>query len=394
MQNYIPRLLTNTILAALKTTPVVAIIGPRQCGKSTLAKKIINDNPGALYVDLELPSHRNMLRDPEAFFRLNSGSIICLDEIHRLPEVFPIIRGIVDEHGQNGAFFILGSASPELLRQSSESLAGRIAYFELTPFLWDEIGASHEADAMLRLWLRGGFPRSYLADDNATSLRWRRNFIMTFLERDMPQFGLHISAPRLDRFLRICSHVHGQVLNSSRLGESLGVSYHTVRSYIDILEHTFIVRVLQPYAPNLKKRLVKSPKLYIRDSGLLHALHDIEDHNQLLAHPMYGASWEGFALEQIIGALPDWKPYFYRTASGAEIDLVLEKAGRRVAVEAKASSAPEVTKKLRSALEDVVGEHAWIVAPVDRAYPVDRNITVAPIGTVVEQVRRMGQGKC
>ena len=389
MKNYINRVITESVKQRLKSMPAAAILGPRQCGKSTLAKKIIGGFSDALYIDLELPSDSSKLRDPEAFFRLNKGKIICLDEIQRAPELFPVLRSIIDAEGRNGQLIILGSASPELIKQSSETLAGRIAYLELTPFLLSEVEASHSTAALRELWLRGGYPRSYLAGDNQASFSWRFDFIRTFLERDIPQLGFQIPAKKLERFWQMCAHVHGQLLNSSKLGESLGVSNHTIRSYIDILDHTFIVRVLQPYAVNLKKRLVKSPKIYIRDSGLLHALLGIESHNDLLGHPVYGASWEGFVLENIISSLPQWKASFYRTASGDELDLVLEKGQRRVAIECKASTSPEVTKQFWNALRDLDIKDSWIVAPVEEPYMIAEHTSVASARTVVDALQRM-----
>ena len=306
MQTYIKRFFTEKIRERLLNIPGVIILGPRQCGKSTLAKAIISEIENAVYLDLERPSDINKLTDPEAFFSLNADKLICLDEIQRVPELFPILRSVIDENRRNGQFIILGSASPDLIRQSSETLAGRVSYFELTPFLFKEISEHSSPNKLRKLWLRGGFPRSYLASDEKESFEWRLNFIRTFLERDIPQLGFRIPAKTLERFWKMCAHLHGQLLNSSKLGESLGVSHHTVRSYSDLLEQTFVLRVLRPYESNLKKRLIKSPKIFIRDTGLLHALLDIESHNELLGHPVYGASWEGFVMENILSLLPNW----------------------------------------------------------------------------------------
>jgi len=388
MNKYVDRAITDAITQRLKNIPAVAILGPRQCGKSTLAKKIIEGFDNALYLDLELPSDINKLRDPEAFFSLNQNRLICLDEIQRAPELFKVLRGVIDADGRNGQLIILGSASPELIRQSSETLAGRVAYIELTPFLAHELEAAKRASALRDLWLRGGYPRSCLSQNVQASFTWRLDFIRTFLERDIPQFGFKIPARKLERFWQMCAHVHGQLLNSSKLGESLGVSHHTIRSYLDILDHTFIMRVLQPYETNLKKRLVKSPKIYIRDSGLLHALLGIETHNDLLGHPVYGTSWEGFVLENIIASLPRWRPYFYRTAAGTEMDLILEKGQHRIAVECKASTAPEVTKQFWNALRELNLQKAWIIAPVDEAYSIAPNVTVSPLHTFIGALTR------
>jgi predicted AAA+ superfamily ATPase len=268
-------------------------------------------------------------------------------------------------------FLILGSASPELIRQTSESLAGRISYFELTPFNLPEVDIT--ASSVLRkLWLRGGFPRSYLASNDMESFDWRNDFIRTFLERDIPQLGINIPSRRLERFWRMCAHIHGQLLNRSSLGESLGVSHHTIGSYLAILEQTYLMRVLEPFHSNMKKRLVKSPKLYLRDSGLLHALLDIRSHNDLLGHPAYGVSWEGFVIENIIATYSDWNTSFYRGASGAEMDLIMEKGRQRIAVEIKASSSLQVKRSYWNTLDDLKVDDAWIIAPVREPYPYKR----------------------
>lgn len=376
MNNYIPRNNVEKIKRKMAAMPAVAILGPRQCGKTTLAKAIIKKLEASVYLDLERRADLNKLRDPEAFFNLNADKLICLDEIQRVPELFTELRSRIDRVGSNGQFLILGSASPQLIKQTSESLAGRIAFVELTPFVLDEVAKDKNFETLRQLWLRGGFPRSYLADDDRFSFEWRQDFIRTFLERDIPQLGIRIPAQRLERFWRMCSHIHGQLLNRSSLGSSLGVSHHTINSYLEILEQTFLLRVLPPYHSNIKKRIVKSPKVYFRDSGLLHALLDIETHNDLLGHPAYGASWEGFVIENTIAMLPDWKPYFYRSASGAEIDLILEKGLKRIALEIKASSAPDVKKSFWTALKDLNISKAWIVAPVETAYPYKNGVHV------------------
>ncbi len=375
MQRYIRRLQEDKIRGRLRHMPAVALLGPRQVGKSTLAKRIVAASSKAVYLDLERPADLNKLRDPEAYFALHADKLICLDEIQRVPELFPVLRSVIDERQRSGQFLILGSASPGLIRQSSESLAGRISHIELAPLVVKEAGAS----ALRTLWLRGGFPRSYLASDDGSSLQWRTDFIRTFLERDLPQLGFSLSARVIERFWRLCAHSHGQLLNQSRLGGVLGVSHHTIRSYIDLLEHTFILRALPPCQANLKKRLVKSPKIYIRDSGLLHALLDLETQEHLFSHPCYGSSWEGFVIENILAMYPEWRASFYRTSSGNEIDLILERGRRRVAVECKASSAPEVGRGFWNALKDLDITEAWIVAPVDESYPLGDGVTVVPI---------------
>lgn len=375
MQAYINRLQASKIKNRLKHMPAVALLGPRQVGKSTLARQLIKTFRNAIYLDLERPADLNKLRDPEAYFALHADKLICLDEIQRTPELFPILRSVIDERERNGQFLVLGSASPELIKQSSESLAGRISYIELTPLILKELGAS----SLRALWLRGGFPRSYLAPDDKTSFEWRLDFIRTFLERDLPQLGFSLSAKVIERFWRLCAHSHGQLLNQSKLGSSLGVSHHTIRSYIDLLEQTFVLRALPPYEANLKKRLVKSPKIYVRDSGLLHALLGLETQDDLFSHPCYGSSWEGFAIENILSLLPDWRASFYRTSSGSEIDLILERGQRRVAIECKASTSPEVGRGFWNALKDLEIEEAWIVAPVSESYPLGKGVTVVSI---------------
>lgn len=387
MQYYIPRILEQKVSQKLAYNPAVAILGPRQSGKSTLAKKLIEAVPDSLYLDLERPSHLNMLQDPEAFFELNAEKLICLDEIQRTPEIFTVLRSVIDENERHGQFLILGSASRDLIRQSSETLAGRISYLELTPFLLNEVLDAPDTRGIRELWLRGGFPRSYLAAGEELSFEWRFDFIRTFLERDLPMLGVRLSSPLLQRFWQMCAHINGQLLNASKLAGSLGVSYHTVQSYIDLMEQTFLLRVLRPLEVNLKKRLIKSPKIYIRDSGLLHALLDIQDQNALLGHPVYGASWEGFVIEQVLANLPDWRASFYRTASGSEIDLVLEKGTRRIGIECKVSSSPQLSTGWWNALSDLDIHEAWVIAPVKEIYPVAKNVLVCSPSDFLQRFR-------
>jgi hypothetical protein len=311
--------------------------------------------------------------------------LFCLDEIQRAPEIFPLLRSLVDEERRNGQFLLLGSASRDLLRQTSETLAGRIVYLELTPLLASELPTG-EAGAAPRLWLRGGFPRSFLAPTDESSRVWRESFVRTFLERDVPQMGINVPAPMLHRLWRMLAHIHGQTLNSSQLGASLGVSHTTVRSYLDLLTQTFMVRLLEPFSTNSKKRLVKSPKVYLRDSGILHSLLQIDTLDDLLAHPVCGESWEGLVIENIVAALPDWQPCFYRTADGAEIDLILERGRRRLAIECKASTAPAVSRGFWTALDDLGIDEAWIVAPVSEPYPLRAGVTVTPLRTLLSRL--------
>jgi len=384
MQGYRKRLVLSDIVKRLQVNPAVALLGARQVGKSTLAEMIIEQFPDAMYLDLERPSDMNKLADPEAFFQQFQHQLICLDEIQRAPELFAVLRSIIDRNKRNGQLLLLGSASRELIKQSSESLAGRISYLEISPF-----NRMETKDINInRFWLRGGYPRSLLnADDEEASFQWREDYIRTFLERDIPQLGFHIPANTLGRFWRMLAHSHGQTLNASKLADSMGVSGHTIRKYIDLLEQTFVVRTLQPWSGNTKKRLIKAPKVYIRDTGLLHALLDIESMEQLFAHPVYGASYEGLVIENILSQLPRWQASFYRTSSGSEFDLVLEKSGKRVAIEIKASTSPKLGRGNWSALEALQPDHSFVVAPVDGAYPLQQGVMAMPLDDVIEVVQ-------
>lgn len=390
MQGYLSRHLEPTIQESLLDFPAVAILGPRQAGKTTLAQEIVRARPGSTYLDLERPSDLRKLDDPELFFRLRQAqhpeALVCLDEIQRAPDLFPVLRSVLDSGGHNGQLLLLGSASRDLLRQSSESLAGRIRFLELTPFLATELDlADTDSAGLARLWLRGGFPRSLLARSDESSRQWRESFVRSFLERDIPQLGFSIPAAALHRLWRMLAHLHGQVLNASKLGAALGISHTTARSQIDLLAQTFMVRQIEPLEANVKKRLVKSPKLYLRDSGILHALLEIDDIESVLAHPACGESWEGLVIENVVATRPDWQPSFYRTADGAEIDLVLSRGNRRIAIECKASSAPTVSRGFWTALEDLKVDEAWILAPVQEPYPLRGGVTVSPLGHFLRQ---------
>jgi hypothetical protein len=386
MQEIINRQLAGTVKRRLQNNPAVAILGPRQCGKTTLAGQIVKKIKQSVYLDLENPGDLAKLDDPLAFFSLHNDDFVCLDEIQRAPELFSILRSIIDERARNGQFLILGSAGRDLIRQSSESLAGRIAYLDLTPFLLSELETAQKDDTR-RLWLRGGFPRSFLAVDLSVSFEWRQDFIRTFLERDIGMLGFRMPPARLGRLWKMCAHIHGSLLNASKLADSLGVSSHTVRSYIDLLEHTFMLRVLLPDAPNLKKRLVKSPKIYIRDSGILHTLLDIRTHDDLLSHPILGASFEGFAMENILAFASNYEPSFYRTSAGAEIDLILRKGRRTLAFELKSSTVPRVSKGFWNALDDVSPDEAYVVAPVKESYPIKGDVMVSPLQEIIAKLQ-------
>ncbi len=389
MQGYVRRELECRVREHLEWFPAVAIIGSRQCGKSTMAKVLLAERENALYLDLEKPSDRRKLDDTEAFFALNEGRLICLDEIQRVPGVFECLRSVLDERGKNGQLLLLGSASPELLRQSSESLAGRISYLELTPLLRSEITEGDSEITSEKLWMCGGYPRSLLASSIRASTAWRQSFIRTFLERDIPNLGIRIPSASMERLFSMCAHIHGNLLNASKIASSLAVSNHTVRSHLDLLEQTYLLRLLMPYHANLKKRLIKSPKVYLRDTGLLHSLLRLHKMNDLLGHPSYGSSWEGFVIENVITSCPDWKPYFYRTRAGAEIDLLLEKGQKRVAIEIKVSSAPTIPRGYYNAIEDLKIQNAFVVAPVKESYPVRDGVLVTNLLELIARLKTM-----
>ncbi|MFC2116070.1 ATP-binding protein [Bacteroidota bacterium] len=383
----IKRDLYSKVLEYQQIFPVVAILGPRQCGKSTLAKMLISGDSSFVYLDLERYSDLNKINDPELFFRNNQDKNICIDEVQLKPNLFNSLRSVIDEDRKNGKFLILGSASRELIQQSSETLAGRIGYIELTPFNTKELENNLNFD-LYRHWLRGGFPDSYLQHSNNASVIWRENFIRTFVERDVPQLGINIPSLTTRRLLSMCAHNQGQLLNSSKLGESLGTSYHTVKNYLDLLEQLFIVRSLKPYLTNINKRIIKSPKVFIRDSGILHSLMNIEKMNDLLGHPVFGSSWEGYCIENIVTQFYDWQSYFYRTSSGNEIDLILEKGSKKLAIEFKASTAPKLTKGIYQALDDLGIEKIWVIAPTDDSYALNERIYISTLSNFLQQTNK------
>jgi predicted AAA+ superfamily ATPase len=377
----IQRGLENEVLLSLDQFPAVGIIGSRQVGKTTLAMMIAERQSGrAVYLDLERPSDLAKLGDAELYLRSLADSLVIIDEVQRRPELFPVIRSLIDEQRRPGRFLVLGSASPVLLRQSSESLAGRIVYHELKPFDLQEVGAS--PDNINRLWNRGGYPESFLAASDSASLTWREAFIQTYLERDIPNLGSQIPAVTLRRFWMMLAHCHGQLWNASKIAGSLGVDAKTARRYLDLLEDTFMVRQLQPFHANLKKRLVKSPKVYLRDSGLLHALLNIGTYEQLLGHPAAGASWEGWCIEQVLSVVANATVDFYRTSAGAGIDLVLHPAGGgpAVAIEAKRSLDPRPGRGFWSAFGDLQPARGFVVYPGEESYPLGEQVWALPMG--------------
>jgi uncharacterized protein len=375
----IERNIEKAIVRSMNHFPVVVILGSRQVGKTTLAKKLKETiGKPSEYIDLELPSDLNKLQDPELYLERFTDSLVIIDEIQRMPELFPLLRALIDRDRKPGRFLILGSASLDLIKQASESLAGRIVYHELSPFNLNEIS---DGDGFRDLWLRGGYPESFLAESGDLSFAWRDAFIRTYLERDIPQLGIQIPSTQLRKFWTMIAHSHGQLWNASQLAKSMGVSAPTVNRYLEILNETFIIRLLQPYFANVKKRLVKSPKIYIRDTGLLHSLLMHQTFGQLQGHPVVGHSWEGFVIEQIIRILPEhWQVFFYRTSAGAEIDLVIIEPGSDpIAVEIKHASSPKVEKGFWHAYEDLNCKKGFVVYPGKDIYPIRRDVSVLPI---------------
>lgn len=377
-----PRLAQQKLTDLLSQFPAVVLLGPRQAGKTTLALAQADRRGDALYLDLELPSAQRQMDDPEAFLLAHTNRLVILDEVQRMPELFAVLRGVIDIRRRAGEaagqFLLLGSASGVLLQQASESLAGRIAQVELTPFQAREVLPADAAPTDLNtLWVRGGFPLSWLAADDAASLRWRDAFIATYLERDIPALGPRIPAATLRRLWTMLAHSQGALLNQSQLAASLAVSGQTVARYIDLLCDLMLVRRLPAWHGNVGKRLVRAPKVYVRDSGVAHALLGLVNLEAVLAHPIAGASWEGFVIEQLLAAVPDADASFYRTSHGAEADLVLGfRGGETWVVEIKRSSAPTVSRGFHLAATDVGATKKLVVAPVTGVYPMRDGIDV------------------
>lgn len=389
----IKRKCQDSIIELLNESPAVGILGPRQVGKTTLAEEIaLSISPNPIYLDLESPTDLAKLTEPEAYFDLYKGKLIILDEIQRTPELFAVLRGVIDRRRREGfrtaQFLILGSASLDLLKQASESLAGRIAYQELTGINSLEINNLKDTNQE-NLWLRGGFPDSLLAKTDAASFRWRQNFISTYLERDVPQFGSRIPAVTLRRLWTMLAHHQGGQLNTAQLGASLGITIPTVKRYIELLEDLFLVRTLFPWSGNVGKRLVKTPKVYIRDSGLTHALLNLTTLDDLVGHPIVGASWEGFVIENILSCLPQGvTSWFYRTSAGAEIDLVIEvNHQERYAIEVKRSLSPTVSKGFYLGCEDVKATKRYVVYPGKERYPSTDGIIVTSLAELMDELQ-------
>lgn len=368
--------LLHGIRRGLRRSRVVALIGPRQSGKTTLARQIVPNGSGN-YFDLEDPTSRALLAEPMTALQGLRG-IVVIDEVQHRPDLFPVLRVLADRKPVPARFLILGSATPDLLRQSSESLAGRIETIPVSGFSLDEIGDR----ALDRHWLRGGFPLSFLARTNADSVAWRQQFIQTFLERDLPQLGVTIPAPALLRFWTMVAHSHGGIWNAADPARSLGIGESTVRRYLDLFTSLLIVRQLQPWHENLSKRQVKAPKVYVRDSGLMHALLGIRSAKDLLSHPKCGASWEGYAIEEILKIFEPEQAYFWATHQGAELDLLLFKGGRRIGIEIKRADAPAITPSMRIAIADLGLNRLIVLYPGSRTYDLNSQVRVMPLDSL------------
>jgi len=390
--DYYSRYFEPAIMASLKNFPVTAVTGPRQCGKSTLVKQLVLNNKGRdntsennVYLDLERPSDLAKLDNAEWFLARQKGKLICIDEIQRKPELFPLIRSLVDEWNRPGCFLILGSASRDLLRQSSESLAGRISYKRLTPFLWNELPKKEppkkkpdSRHSMEHYFSAGGFPRSILAPNGEVSFEWRKDFISTFLERDLLQWK-EFSPVAIGRLWRMLAHMNGQMVNYSTLASSLAISSVSVKNYIDLLASTYMVEIIPPWFSNLGKRLVKAPKVYIADSGITAALLGLSSFEELSGHPVFGALWEQIVLANLRGWFPDTEICYYRTSNGSETDFVFNLNGDVYAIECKASFSPELTKGNYLAFEDIAPKHVFVVIPSSESWPLKSGIDVVSL---------------
>jgi predicted AAA+ superfamily ATPase len=387
----IPRSAQLHITQLLQQFPAVAILGPRQVGKTTLARKIASDLASdSLYLDLERPSDLIKLQEPELYLMAETGKLIIIDEIQRMPGLFEVLRSVIDERRHQGykyqQFLLLGSASLELLQQSSETLAGRIVYQELTGLTLNEIPAS--IYTLDQLWLRGGFPESFLAHTDNNSVQWRQAFIRTYLERDIPQLGPKIASETLRRFWTMLAHEQASLLNANRLATNLSISSKTIHRYLDLLVDLLLVRCLRPWSNNVGKRLVKTPKIFIRDSGLTHALLDIRTKEDLLGHPVVGGSWEGFVIENLLAALPSGTPaWFYRTSTGAEIDLILEfGSNKRIAIEIKRSLAPKLSPGFFIACNDIQATHRYVVYAGLEEFKLSNDIEVISVQGLISKL--------
>lgn len=379
---YIHRYIEPSVLKSIQNFPVTAVTGPRQCGKSTLVKHLLEAYPESIYLDLERPSDLRKLDDAEWFLTSQKNKLICIDEIQRYPELFPLIRSLVDEWNRPGCFLILGSASRDLLKQSSESLAGRISYKRLTPFLWEELENDYSIEKYFSV---GAFPRSLLTEDNEISFEWRESFITTFLERDLLQWA-GFTPTTMRRLWQMLAHVNGQTINYSTLATSLGVTSTTVKNYVDLLAGTYMVEILPPYISNLGKRLVKSPKVYISDSGITAALLGLRNFEELSGHPVFGAIWEQIVLTNLKGLYPDAEFFYYRTTNGAEVDFVMKVNNTVFAIECKASYSPILSKGNYLAFEDIAPKHTFIVTPSPESWSMKEKIYVVSLNELRNKI--------
>lgn len=387
----IARILRQALEQRLASTPAVVLVGPRQVGKTTLARQVC-DQIGATYLDLESPTDRDKLSDPEWYLTQKLGELVVLDEVHRMPELFPIVRGRIDEGRRRGIkggmYLLLGSASIDLIDRSSESLAGRVSYMELHPLAVNEINGD-EPDRLLELWSRGGFPDSVLTETDAQSYLWRQAFISTYLEREVPQFAPRRSTQQMRTLWTMMAHLQGQVLNTSAIARSIGTDYKTVQSYLDLLEQLLLIRTVQPWHANVGKRLVKRPKVYIRDSGLLHALLGIRDLESLLGHPVVGPSWEGFVMQQIIASMPSGiSVHYYRTSGGAELDIVLNLPGGTLwAIEVKRGIKPSPRRGFHEAVADIKPQRSIVVYAGTERQQLRDSIEVMSVVDLIDELR-------
>ncbi|MGB5080125.1 MAG: ATP-binding protein [Burkholderiales bacterium] len=376
--------LLKTVRDGLKSNPVVALLGPRQCGKTTLARSLARS--GTPYFDLENPADLARLAEPMlALGRLRG--LVVIDEVQRRPDLFPVLRVLSDRRPAPARFLVLGSASPELLRQTSETLAGRVRFVEMGGFSLDETGAQN----WRRLWVRGGFPRSYLARSEAESTRWREDFVQTFLERDLPQLGMRVPAATLRRFWVMLAHYAGGIWNGSEIGRSLGEAHTTVRRHLDLLDSALVVRVLAPWHENVGKRQVKAPKVYVRDTGLLHALLGVPGLAALESHPKLGASWESFAIEQVLQRVGAREAYHWRTQAGAELDLLLFLGGKRIGVEVKYGDAPALTRSMASALADLRLDRLFVAYAGTARFPLGKKIEALPLQDCLQELTKLAR---
>lgn len=384
---FISREILPQITKSLENFPVVALLGARQVGKSTLVKYIFENLSNCVYLDLERPSDLAKLNDAEFYLSSQGKKLICIDEIQRKPELFPLLRSLTDEWNRNGCFLILGSASHNLLRQSSETLAGRISYKKLTPFLWQEISDFFSLEDYI---FKGGFPRSLLTDKMDISFEWRENFITTFLERDLLQWK-GFSSAAMRRLWQMLAHNNGQTVDYSAFAKSLGVSSTTIKNYIDLLEETFMLKIVPPYISNLGKRIVKSPKIYLNDSGITAALIGLHNYEAMIGHPSFGAIWEQITLNNLHGAFPEAEFYFYRTTNGAEMDFIMKYRNKTFAIECKATLSPSLTKGTHYAIEDVKPEATFVVAPVKNGWSMKNNIEIVSLFEIVDMINQKSE---